>query len=378
MQRTALILGGGPAGAVAGKRLLDRGLAVTLVEAKRFPRDKVCGECLSALGLATLDEVGLGDVLQSLQPASLRRSRIVTRRGRRLDLDLPAEMAGVTRSAMDAALLNAVQNAGATVIQPAVGRLTTGGIEVRDLKTNEVQTLCPDVVVLADGKSSFDDGPPPATGDFGVKVHLRNVDLPTDTIALFGLRGHYVGVAPVSDGDGLVWNLAMSVPAERLKRFGRDFDGLLSRCRSDNAALDVALGDATVAGNWLTCPLPRFAVRRDWPRNVIPIGNAAAALEPIGGEGMGLAMHSAMLGADAIASDVVEVLPARFDRLWRRRRAACRATAVLVSGPFSEPAILLAQWCGPMTRWLIRGMGKRDARGDRSIPFPNPRPTAIS
>ena len=45
-----LTVGGGPAGALASVLLARRGHAVTLIEQHRFPRDKVCGECLSALG----------------------------------------------------------------------------------------------------------------------------------------------------------------------------------------------------------------------------------------------------------------------------------------------------------------------------------------
>jgi 2-polyprenyl-6-methoxyphenol hydroxylase-like FAD-dependent oxidoreductase len=79
-------------------------------------------------------------------------------------------------------------------------------------------------------------------------------------------------------------------------------------------------------------------VRRDWPPGILPLGNAAAALEPIGGEGMGLAMRSAEL----VATEVADALRAgrdvdhdrllgQFDRLWRLRRAVCRAGAMVMS-----------------------------------------------
>ena len=84
-------------------------------------------------------------------------------------------------------------------------------------------------------------------------------------------------------------------------------------------------------GEWNTSPLPRFGVQRTWPTNVIPIGNAAAAIEPIGGEGMGLAMRSAEVVATALITGDVCDIRARLRLLWRSRPAACRAGALLAS-----------------------------------------------
>jgi flavin-dependent dehydrogenase len=74
---------------------------------------------------------------------------------------------------------------------------------------------------------------------------------------------------------------------------------------------------------------------------VIPLGNAAAALEPIGGEGMGLALRSAELAANALADGgSVENLRRAFDHLWHARRLAARAAAWVVSRPAISSAAL--------------------------------------
>src|SRR5205085_2139760 len=80
---------------------------------------------------------------------------------------------------------------------------------------------------------------------------------------------------------------------------------------------------------------PRFAVRKHWQARVIPLGNAAAALEPVGGEGMGLALCSAELAAEMLLSRRQDVsgLRVAYERLWRARRFGCRAAAVAVSDP---------------------------------------------
>ena len=88
----------------------------------------------------------------------------------------------------------------------------------------------------------------------------------------------------------------------------------------------------------MAAPLPRFGVSSDWPSGVIPIGNAAAALEPIGGEGMGLALRSAEMAAEAILTElplraVQRKLQKQFAALWRWRSLLWRAVAMMVSRP---------------------------------------------
>ncbi|MEL7239426.1 MAG: hypothetical protein AAGK78_11240, partial [Planctomycetota bacterium] len=212
---------------------------------------------------------------------------------------------------------------------------------------------------------------------FGLKVHFEGLDLPTDTIALVGLRGHYVGIAPVaSENGGRLWNLAFNVPAKHLKQFGKDHDALLEACQRENPALRAALGSAKRVGDWLTCPLPRFSVRRDWPDGVVPVGNAAAALEPVGGEGMGLAMHSAVLAADAVARGDTTGLADAYHRVWSTRRLACRAIAVTLSSPLGGPAVGAANLLPPLARGVMRLMGK--AAGDAPTTITHRNAAAIS
>src|ERR1700689_1643609 len=60
----ALVIGPGPAGASTAILLKLAGWRVILVEKSSYPRQKVCGECLSAASLALLDLLGLGAVVR--------------------------------------------------------------------------------------------------------------------------------------------------------------------------------------------------------------------------------------------------------------------------------------------------------------------------
>ncbi|HEY7428386.1 MAG TPA: FAD-dependent oxidoreductase, partial [Gemmataceae bacterium] len=55
-----VVVGAGPAGAMAAHELARRGCAVLLVDRAAFPRWKVCGCCLNGHALVTLQAAGLG------------------------------------------------------------------------------------------------------------------------------------------------------------------------------------------------------------------------------------------------------------------------------------------------------------------------------
>lgn len=332
------IIGAGPAGATAGFALARRGWQVTLIEQHRFPRDKVCGECVSALGLETLGRLGLRDRLATLGPVCLTHTVLHAPDRRSTTLTLPREMCGLSRRQMDLALLEAARDAGAQVVQPARCEAIDGEwLTIRHLGENRVERTNPSWVLLADGKGALLPARPRPTADFGVKAHFTGVAGPRNAVELFGVTGHYVGVAPIEDGRS---NVAFSVPAKRLVAFRGDLDALWRQLLTENPTLANRFCRAERVGDWLASPLPRFAIQRRWPEGIIPLGNAAAALEPIGGEGMGLAMRSAELAAQALddAARSSTPLPTRrlrseFARLWRPRHMACRGLARLLSAP---------------------------------------------
>lgn len=360
MSSRVSIVGAGPAGSTAAILMARGGWDVMLIEQHRFPRDKVCGECLSADGMAVLERMGLLDELMQLKPVKLTHAAIHAPERESVQLRLPRPMLGLSRSQFDGFLLDAARASGATILQPARCQGIEPGhrcsLRIRLLDANSIVTHESDHIVVADGKGALLGAAPPPTGDFGIKAHFQNIEGPRDTIELFGCRGLYGGLAPIENGR---WNAAFSVPASRLKAHRGSITTLFEEIVGENRVLRKRMSGARQVGNWLASPLPRFAVKNHWPPGVMPAGNAAAALEPIGGEGMGLALRSAELAASSLLSGRDVPMVGCYQRLWRMRRASCRATALLVSRPGWAEALVPILRSAPLLGTIgIRLLGK--------------------
>ena len=59
-----VVVGAGPAGALAAIELARKGIQVLLVEKRNFPRWKVCGCCLNAQAQAVLASVGQSELIE--------------------------------------------------------------------------------------------------------------------------------------------------------------------------------------------------------------------------------------------------------------------------------------------------------------------------
>src|SRR6476659_5922426 len=113
-----LIVGAGPAGTAAAIRLARAGRDVTIVDKARFPRDKCCGDGLTAGALRRLEALGLPPAaVPSWQPVVDVWVRSPS--GRQACFPLPrgaGQYAAVARRIdLDAALLDVARAAGVKV-----------------------------------------------------------------------------------------------------------------------------------------------------------------------------------------------------------------------------------------------------------------------
>src|SRR5689334_24400758 len=76
-----IVAGGGPAGASAAIHLAHGGLRVLLLEQKKFPRAKLCGEFISPECQAHFEKLGVGGAMIASGPASIDETVFYSTKG---------------------------------------------------------------------------------------------------------------------------------------------------------------------------------------------------------------------------------------------------------------------------------------------------------
>src|SRR5205823_3417183 len=159
---------------------------------------------------------------------------------------------------LDEELLELAKESGAHVMQPARCEqlVLNGGFQpripprliVRDLVTNQQRSIDAELVLIADGKAALLPHRPPPTRDLGIKAHFADVAGPRDAIELFGVEGHYGGLAPIENDR---WNASFSVPAATVQHFRGDSDALFMSMLHHNRSLRARMRTASRVSAWL-------------------------------------------------------------------------------------------------------------------------------
>jgi geranylgeranyl reductase family protein len=160
-----LVIGGGPSGSACAYWLASAGHDVVMVERKRYPREKTCGDGLTPRSVRQLEDMGLGEELAGAghRYTGLRSHGF----GRTLELAWPSHptLPGygyvITRKDLDALVAERATKAGATVWDgtEAVEPLTEGGlVKGATIKAKAEGTAPVEVraryTVVADGANS--------------------------------------------------------------------------------------------------------------------------------------------------------------------------------------------------------------------------------
>src|SRR5438874_10728352 len=112
------IVGGGPAGSSCAAFCADAGLRTVILEREKFPREKVCGDCLNPACWPILRRLELAERILGSPHGRLRRVEFIGITGRPVSVPLPAgddaEIA-IKRSFFDQIVLDRARELGATI-----------------------------------------------------------------------------------------------------------------------------------------------------------------------------------------------------------------------------------------------------------------------
>lgn len=158
-----LVIGGGPAGAAAGYWLAEAGHDVLIVEKKRFPREKTCGDGLTPRAVRQLQDMGLEHRLEDFHRYDGLRA---VAHGVTLELKWPEHPRFpsygyvVRRRDLDEFVAERAVKSGAQLregveaIRPVLRDGLVTGAVVEDKETGETTEILARYVVIADGANS--------------------------------------------------------------------------------------------------------------------------------------------------------------------------------------------------------------------------------
>ena len=284
------IVGGGPAGSSCAAFCAVAGLQSLVLDREKFPREKVCGDCLNPSCWPVLERLALAEKVRDLPHSKLSSVAFIAIDGREVTLDLPSGAnceISVKRSLFDDMVLSRARELGADVRE----QTTVTGLSRNNhwnIETASGDFFQARILIGADGRNSTVAHlcnllPRPARERVALQAHIP---LPRDfggRIVLQFLREGYSGQAPVN-GTQLNLCLVGTPPTiSKLRRWAeRQFQLLPDQ-------------------NWRTVtPLTRSPVPSAH-ENLFLIGDAARVVEPFTGEGIYYALRSGELAANAAA-----------------------------------------------------------------------------
>ncbi|HEX8449432.1 MAG TPA: FAD-dependent monooxygenase [Allosphingosinicella sp.] len=315
MRRTAsLIVGGGPAGSAAAIALARAGVEAELVERTEGPHDTVCGGFLGWDALAALERLGIDPAALGARP--IRRLRLVSAR-RSLEVELPKLAAGLSRRTLDEALLARAARAGASVRRGRTVR--AADLAERRIRLDGEEKLEAEALVLATGKHELRGGARPvdtSTKPLGLRSALLAgpalAEALDGVIELHLYDGGYAGLLMQEDGRA---NFCLSASRDRLKEAG-GIELLVARLADELPAFGERLGQGE-AGAWSAVSGVPYGWRAsETVDGVYRVGDQAAVIASLAGDGVAIALESGLAAGLAIADGS----PAReFQRDWARR-----------------------------------------------------------
>jgi menaquinone-9 beta-reductase len=319
-----LVVGAGPAGSAAALTLAHAGFDVVLVDQHAFPRDKVCGDGLIPDAHNALRKLGVLDEVMALAQSSTHVGCIGPRGGR---VDVPGTLAVLPRKELDLVLCRAAARAGARMFAPlryAAPLEDNGRVVGAQLKDGEA--LCEiraDWTLLATGavpQALIAAGMSERQTPSGVALrgYIRNARMAgrIDKLEVVWHRAvspGYGWIFPCRDG---VFNVGVGITdshdvgrgsrlAKKAANLRQIFDDFIRIYAPARELVESGEWVAPLKGAPLRCTLEGARYSRP---GLIVTGEAAGSTYLFSGEGIGKAMETGILAAEALRAGRVQSL----------------------------------------------------------------------
>ena len=337
------IIGAGLAGLTSAILLRRHGYRVTVIEKKRFPFHRVCGEYVSNEVLPFLKSLNID--IKCLNASRISRLLLSSTVGKSMEAPLETGGFGISRYVFDHYLYQEALALGVEFIfEKANNIVLRDELFSIDLSSG---TIVPcHLAIAAYGKRanldqklnrSFFYRRSPYTG---VKYHIKS-DLPDDMIRLDSFKGGYCGTCKIEDD---LYNLCYLTETKNLKTHGSIsemerkvlFKNPHVRQIFENS--DFVFEKPEVINE---ISFERKSLVED---HILFCGDAAGMITPLCGNGMAVAIHSGKILAECIIANGTEISPANrlqlennYRREWENQFALRLNTGRYIQKLFLNP-----------------------------------------
>ncbi len=316
-----IIVGGGLAGLIASLELARAGIPCYVVEKKRYPFHRVCGEYISNEVAPFLESAGLYPHHFNLPQINSFQLSSTDGRSKVMPLDLGGF--GISRFTFDAFLYDKACKLGVLFYLDEEVQSIQFQHEKFSIRTTSHEWQC-DVVIGAFGKRSKIDHHlnrpfiKQRSPYVGIKYHIKTSH-PDNLISLHNFPGGYCGMSNVEDGKTTLCYLSHR---SNLQEF-RDIREMERRVVCKNPLLHEIFENAEFL---FTKPEVineiSFETKAPVEDHILMTGDAAGMIAPLCGNGMAMAIQSARLAANAAikfieASSSRDKMEEDYTQAWR-------------------------------------------------------------
>ena len=307
-----IIAGAGPAGSSAAIHLARNNVRVLLVEQKKFPRAKLCGEFISPECRRHFEALGVAEEMAMSGPAAITETVFYSTRGHSVTIPSSwfggSPALGLSRAVMDDVLMRRAEACGVAVLEGAtITEPLIDGTRVRGVKLKvegEEQEYVAPLTIDATGRARIltrklntrESRSRPGLVAF--KAHLRNTRVAPGACEIYFYPDGYGGLSSI---EGNVSNLCFIISAEQVKRHHSDPQVVMREMVMKNRRAAYTLEHGQLESEWLSVSWERFGRQQPSPaKGLLAIGDSAAFIDPFTGSGMLMALESGELVADVI------------------------------------------------------------------------------
>jgi menaquinone-9 beta-reductase len=314
-----LVVGGGPAGLAAAIAVRQQGFRVIVADGDRPPIDKACGEALMPDAIRAFEALGLS---APATEASLLTGVRFLSSGLSAEATFPAACGlSVRRTTLHRIMAERAAALGADLRwQTAVT-----GIHGQEVQVGK-RRIHSRWIIGADGVNSRVRSWTNLQSYFQHRLRYAfrrhyHVPLWTDRMEIYWGRRHQAYMCPVNKGEVCI-AVASREPNGRLDEALRGFPELAVRL--DGAEIASVERGAIVANR-------KF--KRIWRDHVALIGDASGTVDPITGEGLGLAFRQAVILAECLKENDLARYQAEHRKLALRPTMMARLMLTLDGRP---------------------------------------------